>query len=106
GLPGGAGASRASVTPASALCESLPLVMSLACAQIGLSPGEALSAVTVNAAHVLGRAGVGARIGRLKSGYGADVTLLAAPDWRHAAYHVGGDLVAAVVRAGRLEYRR
>jgi imidazolonepropionase len=89
--------------PGSAFCESLPLVTSLACTQLGLSPGEALGAVTVNAAHVLGRAD---RIGRLAPGYEADITLLAAPDWRHLAYHVGGEVVSAVVRSGRLEWRR
>jgi len=89
--------------PGSAFCESLPLVTSLACTQLGLSPGEALAAVTVNAAHVLGRSD---RIGRLAPGYDADVTLLGAPDWRHLAYHVGGELVAGVVRSGRLEWRR
>jgi imidazolonepropionase len=89
--------------PGSAFCESLPLVTSLACTQIGLSPGEALGAVTVNAAHVLGRAD---RKGRLAPGYDADLTLLAAPDWRHLAYHVGGEVVSAVVRSGRLEWRR
>ena len=89
--------------PGSAFCESLPLVTSLACTQLGLSPGEALGAVTVNAAHVLGRAN---RIGRIASGYDADLVLLAAPDWRHLAYHVGGEVVSAVVRSGRLEWRR
>ena len=89
--------------PGSAFCESLPLVMSLACTQLGLSPGEALGAVTVNAAHVLGRAD---RIGRLEPGYEADIVLLAAPDWRHIAYHVGGEVVNGVVRSGRLEWRR
>jgi imidazolonepropionase len=89
--------------PGSAFCESLPLVTSLACTQLGLSPGEALGAVTVNAAHVLGRAD---RKGRLAPGYDADLTLLAAPDWRHLAYHVGGEVVCAVVRSGRLEWRR
>jgi imidazolonepropionase len=89
--------------PGSAFCESLPLVTSLACTQIGLSPGEALGAVTVNAAHVLGRAD---RKGRLAPGYDADLTLLAAPDWRHLAYHVGGEVVSAVVQSGRLEWRR
>ena len=52
--------------PGSAFCESLPVVMSLACTQLGLSPAEALAACTVNAAHVLGRAD---RIGRLEPGY-------------------------------------
>ena len=89
--------------PGSAFCESLPIVMSLACTQLGLSPGEALGAVTVNAAHVLGRAD---RIGRLAPGYDADLVLLAAPDWRHLAYHVGGEVVSAVVRAGRLAWQR
>jgi imidazolonepropionase len=89
--------------PGSAFCESLPLVTSLACTQIGLSPGEALGAVTVNAAHVLGRAD---RKGRLAPGYDADLTLVAAPDWRHLAYHVGGGVVSAVVRSGRLKWRR
>ena len=42
--------------PGSAFCESLPLVCSLACTQLHLSPAEALAACTVNAAHVLGRA--------------------------------------------------
>ena len=89
--------------PGSAFCESLPIVTSLACTQLGLSPGEALGAVTVNAAHVLGRAD---RIGRLAPGYDADLVLLGAPDWRHLAYHVGGEVVSAVIRSGRLEWRR
>lgn len=83
--------------PGSAFCESLPLVCSLAATQLKLSPAEALSACTVNAAHVLGRAG---RIGRLAPGYDADVVLLEAPDWRYLAYHLGGDLVADVVLQG------
>jgi imidazolonepropionase len=83
--------------PGSAFCESLPLVCSLAATQLKLSPAEALSACTVNAAHVLGRAG---RIGRLAPGYDADVVLLEAPDWRYLAYHLGGELVAHVVLQG------
>ncbi len=89
--------------PGSAFCESLPLVCSLAATQLGLSPAEALGAVTVNAAHVLGRAD---RIGRLAPGYAADCVLLEAPDWRYLAYHLGGADVAAVVRAGRVAWSR
>jgi imidazolonepropionase len=82
--------------PGSAFCESLPLVCSLAATQLKLSPAEALSACTVNAAHVLGRADRG----RLAPGYAADAVLLDAPDWRYLAYHLGGELVAGVVVAG------
>jgi imidazolonepropionase len=83
--------------PGSAFCESLPLVCSLAATQLRLSPAEALSACTVNAAHVLGRAG---RLGRLAPGYAADIVLLDAPDWRYLAYHLGGQILADVVVAG------
>jgi imidazolonepropionase len=84
--------------PGSAFCESLPLVCSLAATQLGLSPAEALSACTVNAAHVLGRAD---RKGRLAPGYDADLVLLDAPDWRYLAYHLGHEHVAGVVLGGR-----
>ncbi len=83
--------------PGSAFTESLPLVCSLAATQLHLSPAEALTACTVNAAHVLGRAD---RKGRLAPGYDADLVLLDAPDWRYLAYHLGHDHVTAVVLAG------
>ncbi|HKI22236.1 MAG TPA: imidazolonepropionase [Gaiellaceae bacterium] len=89
--------------PGSAFCESLPIVASLASTQLGLSPAQALSAMTVNAAHVLERAD---RKGRLAPGYDADLVLLDAPDWRHLAYHLGGDLVAAVIEGGHVAWQR
>jgi imidazolonepropionase len=89
--------------PGSAFCESLPLVASLACTQLRLAPAEALAACTVNAAHVLSRAD---GKGRLAPGYDADVVLIDAPDWRYLAYHLGGDLVAAVIQGGDEVWRR
>jgi imidazolonepropionase len=84
--------------PGSSFCESLPLVMNLACTRLGLSPAEAICACTANAAHVLGLGDVG----RLAPGYKADLLLLDAPDWRHVAYHLGGDRFAAKIKSGRL----
>jgi imidazolonepropionase len=89
--------------PGSSFCESLPIVCSLACTQLRLSPEEALAACTVNAAHVLGRAD---RIGRAAPGYDADLVLVEAPDWRHLAYHLGGDLVTTVIRRGEVAFSR
>jgi imidazolonepropionase len=86
--------------PGSAFCESLPLVCSLACTQVGLSPAEALAACTVNAAHVLG---VADRKGRIAPGFDADLVLLDAPDWRYLAYHLGGDVVARTILGGAAE---
>jgi imidazolonepropionase len=88
--------------PGSSFTTSLPLIASLACTQLHLAPEEALVAITLNAAHVLGASDRG----RLAAGMRADVTLLGAPDWRYLAYHLSGDLVSAVVRAGATVYRR
>jgi len=88
--------------PGSAFCESLPVVATLACTKLGLSPEEALGAMTVNASHVLGLADRG----RLAPGLRADIVLLDAPDWRHLAYHLAGDLVHTVVREGRVVVSR
>jgi imidazolonepropionase len=84
--------------PGSSFTESLPLAMNLACTRLGLSPAEALIACTANAAHVLDLPDVG----RLAPGYRADVLVLDAPDWRHLAYHLGGDRFATVIKNGRL----
>jgi imidazolonepropionase len=89
--------------PGSAFCESLPIVCSLACTQLRLSPKEALAASTVNAAHVLDRAD---RKGRIAPGFDADVVLIDAPDWRYLAYHLGGDTITAVVQGGRPVWQR
>ena len=89
--------------PGSAFCESLPFVCSLAATQLRISPAEALAACTVNAAHVLGRAD---RAGRLAYGFGADVVLLDASDWRYLAYHLAGDVVAATIVGGTVAWRR
>jgi imidazolonepropionase len=83
--------------PGSAYCESLPLVASLAATQLRMGLEEILCALTVNAAHVLGRAD---RKGRLAPGYDADVVLLGEPDWRYLAYHLAGDVVETVLLGG------
>ena len=89
--------------PGSAFCASLPIAMTLACTQLGLGPAAALAACTVNAAHVLGRAN---RVGRISAGFAADLLLLDAPDWRHLAYHFGGDLISVVVKDGSIAWAR
>ena len=100
---GGVIALATDFNPGSAYCDSLPLVLSLACTQLHLAPEEALVAATANAAHVLGRA---QQIGRLAPGFTADVVLLDATDWRHVAYHLAGDVVHTVIEGGAVMFRR
>jgi imidazolonepropionase len=88
--------------PGSAFCESLPVVCTLACTQLGMTPEEALAACTVNAAHVLGLEDRG----RIAARQRADLVLIAACDWRHLAYHLAGTVVHTVVQRGRVVVSR
>ncbi len=89
--------SRRISIPAPAPATRCPAIMHLACTQGHLSPAEALSAVTVNAAHVLG---IGDRAGRLRVGQRADIALLDVPDWRYLAYRLGSENVKHVIVEG------
>ena len=78
---------------------SLPLVMTIACLELKLSPSEALAAVTVNAAHALG---LGDDRGSIEPGRLADLVIWRVPSHAQIPYWVGADLVAAVVKKGRV----
>jgi imidazolonepropionase len=82
---------------------NLPLVMTVACIEMRLSPEEALVAVTVNAAHA---AGVGDQAGALEPGKLGDVVIWRARSVGELPYWVGADLVDVVVKRGRIVYRR
>jgi len=84
--------------PGSSMTESMPLAMSLACLEIGLSPAEALCAATVNAAHA---AGVAGDRGRIAPGLRADLQILDAPSYVTLVYHLGASHVHWVFKNGR-----
>jgi len=84
--------------PGSSMCESMPLVLSLACLELGLTPAEALTAATVNAAHAVG---LSADRGRIAPGMRADLQILDAPSYVTLAYHLGVSHVRQVVKDGR-----
>ncbi len=85
--------------PGSSPISSLPLVMAIACTQMRLSPAEALTAATVNAAHALG---LGDEAGSLAPGRRADFLVLDVDDYRLVPYHAGRNPVAGVFRDGEL----
>jgi imidazolonepropionase len=87
--------------PGTCCTESLAAVAAHACLDSGLSVEETLTGMTLNAASSLGLAG---EIGSLEPGKRADVVLLDAPDDRHLIYHWGVNLVATVVRDGRIAW--
>ncbi|GFN31415.1 imidazolonepropionase [Paenibacillus xylaniclasticus] len=85
--------------PGSCPTESLPLIMNLACLTMHMTPEEALTAVTINAAHAIRRAD---RIGSLEVGKQADVVLFDAPNYLYLQYHYGVNLVETVIKNGRV----
>ena len=89
--------------PGTSPTPNLPLVMTVACLEMKLSPAEALAAVTINAAHAVG---VAAEAGSLEPGKAADVVIWRATDVGQLPYWVGADLVDVVVKRGRVVYRR
>jgi imidazolonepropionase len=81
---------------------SLPLIVGLAVRRYGWTTREALLAVTLNPAWVLGRS---AEIGSLEVGKRADLLVLDAPV-EHVPYRLGHNPVAAVILAGRVAWVR
>jgi imidazolonepropionase len=81
---------------------SLPLIGGLGVRRYGLSTREALLALTLNAAWVLGRSG---DTGSIEAGKRADLVLLDAPA-EHLAYRLGHNPVAAVFLGGEPAYVR
>jgi imidazolonepropionase len=82
---------------------SLPLVMSIACLEMGLTPTEALTAVTINAAHALG---LGAEIGSIEPGKQADMVIWAVPTVEQLPYWLGARPARVVIKRGRVVLER
>jgi len=72
--------------PGSSPTPSMPMVLSLACTQMKMSPAEAIIASTVNAAHSLNR---GDKIGSLEPGKFANFVIFDCEDYRELAYWFG-----------------
>lgn len=94
---GGACAVATNCNPGSAPCISMPLALAMAVRHCGLTPGEAIVAGTVNAAHVLGRSD----IGRLMPDMRADAILLRHRDERSLVHDLDADHVACVIFSGQ-----
>jgi imidazolonepropionase len=84
--------------PGSSPIASMPFILSLACLQMGLSPAEALTAATVNAAWSLD---LGNRAGSLEEGKQADFLIHEFTDYRELAYFIAAPARPRVFIAGR-----
>lgn len=84
--------------PGSSYTTSMPLVISLAVINMGMTPSEALWSATAGGAAALRRTDVGC----IKVGSRGDAVVLDAQSHLHLAYRPGVQLVNSVVRNGEL----
>ena len=77
--------------------QNLQMTIALACAKMQMTPAEAISAATMNAAYSLRRS---ASVGSLERGKSADLLILDVPDYREIPYHFGVNLVDFVMKKG------
>jgi imidazolonepropionase len=73
--------------------------MTFACHFMKLTPAEALTAVTINAAHAIGRAG---EVGSMEVGKRADVVVLDVPSHKFLGYRFGVNVVDKVIKSGMI----
>lgn len=83
--------------PGSSYCESMPFIIGLAVLNMGMTPAEALTAATLNAAYSIG---MEAKVGSLSIGKQADFLLIEGDSPVILAYHVGVSPVNAVFKHG------
>jgi imidazolonepropionase len=83
--------------PGSSPTCSMPLVLSLACTQMRLTPAEAVTAATINASYSLH---LGDQIGSLEPGKRADFVIHDCEDYRELPYFAGRETARAVYIEG------
>ena len=88
-------------SPAGCPTVSMPMVLSLACSQMGLHATEAIAAATANGAAAMG---LSKRLGALEPGRQADIAIFDVPDCREIPYYFGFNLCVMTIRKGRVIY--
>jgi imidazolonepropionase len=96
---GGVLALASDLNPGTTWCESMQMVIALACRYMRLTPAQAIAAATINAARAVR---LEAEVGSLEPGKLADVLVLSVPDYRHLGYRYGTNLVQTVIKAGQV----
>ena len=83
--------------PGSCMSYTMPLMMTIACTHMKMTPEEAITASTLNAAAAINRSH---EIGSIETGKKADIIVLDIPNYKFLPYHFGENHVKNVVKAG------
>ncbi|MFQ5705848.1 MAG: imidazolonepropionase [bacterium] len=87
--------------PGTCMSESMPLMLTLSCLKLKLTPAETLVAATYHAALAIDR---GNLLGTLEVGKKADLVIWDIPNFKHIPYHFGVNLVRTVIKNGNIVY--
>jgi imidazolonepropionase len=89
--------------PGSCFTLNMQIILSIACSQMKMTPAEAITAATINAAHSLG---LSDRLGSLEEGKQADIVLMNVPDYREIPYFFGVNHCAMTIKKGNIVINR
>jgi len=78
--------------------ESMQMAIAFACREMRLTPAEAITAATINAAHAINRA---SEVGSLEKGKKANIIILNIPNYKFLGYRFGVNLVEKVIKEGK-----
>jgi imidazolonepropionase len=78
---------------------SMPMILSLACSQLRMTPAEAITAATINGAYALWRE---KRIGSLEVGKQADLAVFEVADYREIPYYFGMNTCWTTMKRGKI----
>jgi imidazolonepropionase len=82
---------------------NMQFILSLACSALRMTPAEAITAATINAAWALGR---GDRLGSLERNKQADLVVMDVEDYREIPYYFAVNHCRMTVKAGKVIWRR
>ena len=83
--------------PGTSPTTSMPMILSLACTHMQMTPAEAIAAATINGAHALR---IADRAGSIEAGKDGNLVVFDAEDYRKIPYHFGMNLVSATIYRG------
>jgi len=82
---------------------SMPMILSLACTQLRMSPAEAIAAATINTAYSLRRE---KQIGSIETGKQADLAVFDVEDYREIPYYFGVNKCWMTLKKGRPVFQK
>ena len=85
--------------PGSCMSFSMPLMMTIACTHMNMTPEEAITASTLNGAAAVG---LSDKVGSIEVGKQADIILYNVPSYRFLSYHFGVNHVQTIIKNGTL----